>query len=70
MSQQILGKFKEFLIIERKELENIENSAKNKMINNSERILSESYVEAKAILDLINWIKENNLYNKGFEIKS
>lgn len=67
---QLLGAHKEFIVIERKGLEVIEQSAKQKLDNNKDRPLSESSIEARSVLSLIEWIKENNIYNKGFEIKN
>ncbi len=69
MKGEIIGAYKEFIIIERKELEVIENSAKTKLENNKENPLSEASIEAKAVLDMVVWLKENNIYNKGFELK-
>jgi len=66
---QIIGNFKEFVIIERKELEEIEKQALNKLQNNKERPLSESSIEARSVLNVINLIKEKNVYNQDFKIK-
>jgi hypothetical protein len=68
--KQIIGAHKEFIVLERKELEVIEQSAKQKLDNNKDRPLSESSIEARSVLSLIEWIKENNIYNKEFELKS
>ncbi len=67
--KQIIGAYKEFLVIERKALEEIEQNAKQKLDNHKDKPLSESTIEAKAVLDTINWIKENNIYNQDFKIK-
>lgn len=67
--EQILGQYKEFLIIERSELEKIELSAKQKLEDNKERPLSEMSIEARSVLSMIEWIKENNIYGKEFQIK-
>jgi len=67
--EQIIGAYKEFLVIERKALEEIEQSAKHKLDNHKDKPLSESTIEAKAVLDIINWIKEKNIYNQDFKIK-
>lgn len=67
--EQIIGSFKEFIILEREALNQIEYDATQKLKANEDRGLSESYIEAKAVLDVINWIKENNIYNKEFKIK-
>ena len=68
--KQIIGAHKEFIVLERKELEVIEQSAKQKLDNNKDRPLSESSIEARSVLSLIEWLKENNIYNKEFELKS
>ena len=67
--EQIIGGFKEFIVLERKSLDSIEYDATQKLKSNEDRGLSESYIEAKAILDIIQWIKENNIYNKDFKFK-
>ena len=67
--EQIIGSYKEFIIIERNELEKIELLAKDKLENNKERPLSESSVEARSVLGVIEWIKKNNVYNKDFKFK-
>jgi hypothetical protein len=67
--EQIIGSYKEFIVIERKELEKIEEQANHKLNSNTEAPLSESSIEARSVLELINWIKDNNIYNKEFQIK-
>ncbi len=67
--EQIIGGFKEFIVLEREALNELEYSATQKLKSNEDRGLSESYIEAKAVLDVIQWIKENNIYNKDFKIK-
>lgn len=59
----------EFIVIERKALEVIEQSAKQKLENNKERPLSESSIEARSVLSVVEWVKENNIYNKDFKFK-
>ncbi len=70
MSEQIIGGYKEFIVLERTALEEIESQAKTKLENNKERPLSESSIEARSVLSVIAWIKENNIYNHDFKIKS
>lgn len=67
--EQIIGGFKEFIVLERKSLESIEYDATQKLKANEDRGLSESYIEAKSVLEVIQWIKENNIYNKNFKLK-
>ena len=70
MSEQIIGNYKEFLILERAKLEEIEVQAKSKLANNKERPLSEASIEARAVLSVIQWMKDNNIYNQDFKLKS
>jgi hypothetical protein len=67
--EQIIGSYKEFIVIERKELEKIEEQAIKKLEDNELRGLSEAYIEAKAVLDVIKEIKRLNIYNNDFQIK-
>ena len=67
--QTIIGNYKEYLIIERKELDKIQKMAEDKIEKNKERPMSEAVIEAKAILQLINEVKELNIYNNEFQIK-
>lgn len=67
---QLIGGFKEYIVIERKELEKIEQSAIRKLEDNELRGLSEAYIEAKSVLDVIREIKRLNIYNQDFKIKS
>lgn len=69
MSEQIIGGFKEFIVIERESLNELEYSANQKLKANEDRGLSESYIEAKAVLEVVQWIKENNIYNREFKLK-
>jgi len=68
--EQIIGGFKEFIVLEREALNELEYSATQKLKANEDRGLSESYIEAKAVMEVVQWIKENNIYNKDFKIKS
>ena len=70
MSNQIIGKFKEFIVIEREVFESIEKNAQEKLEANKERPLSESSIEARSVLSVINYLKDNNIYNKDFELKN
>lgn len=67
---QLIGSYKEFIVIERSELAKIEKMAKQKLEDNKERPLSEMSIEARSVLSVIEWIKENNIYGKDFEIKN
>jgi hypothetical protein len=67
--EQIIGGFKEFIVLERKSIDLIEYDATQKLRANEDRGVSESYIEAKSVLEVIQWIKENNIYNKNFKFK-
>ena len=67
--EQIIGLFKEFIVLEREALNELEYNATQKLKSNEDRGLSEAYIEAKTVLDVVEWIKENNIYNKDFKIK-
>lgn len=67
--ETIIGSYKEFIVIERSELETIEKAAIKKLEDNELRGLSEAYMEAKAVLDVIKEIKRLNVYNRDFQFK-
>lgn len=67
---QLIGNYKEYIVIERSELERIEKSAIKKLEDNELRGLSEAYIEAKAVLDVVREVKRLNIYNNEFKIKS
>ena len=59
---QLIGGFKEFIVIEREILNQIKMEA--------EEMLNEGKVQrGLGMLDVIETIKENNIYNKEFKIK-
>ena len=63
---QLIGAYKEFIVIERKVLDNL--------IDYAEELKDEPGIHtqglSKGIEYAIRKIKENNIYNKDFEIKS
>jgi hypothetical protein len=67
---QLIGAYKEYIVIERNELDKIEKLAIRKLEDNELKGLSEAYIEAKSVLDLIKEIKRLNIYNNDFEIKN
>ena len=67
--EQIIGGYKEYIIIEREWLDELEWNVDTKLKINSDRPMSESSIEARACKQLIQYIKENNIYNKDFQIK-
>lgn len=59
MSNQIIGNHKEYIVIERKSLEELEKKIKENI----------DFKNLEA-LRIIEWIKENNIYNHDFKIKN
>lgn len=59
---QLIGGFKEFIVIEREVLNEIKREA--------EEMVNEGKVQrGLGMLDVIEAVKENNIYNKEFKIK-
>jgi hypothetical protein len=54
-----------YILIPKELINTIEKSANAKLQNNSNRPLSEASIEARAILQLIHHIKDNNIYEKS-----
>jgi len=52
-----------YILISKELINTIEMSANAKLQNNSSRPLSEASIEARAILQLIHHIKDNNIYD-------
>jgi hypothetical protein len=52
-----------YILISKELINKIEMSANAKLQNNSNRPLSEASIEARAILQLIHYIKDNNIYD-------
>jgi hypothetical protein len=52
-----------YILISKEFINTIEKSANAKLQNNSNRPLSEASIEARAILQLIHHIKDNNIYD-------
>ena len=53
----------DYILISKELINTIEMSANVKLQNNSNRPLSEASIEARAILQLIHHIKDNNIYD-------
>ena len=47
----------------------MESEAFAKLETNKERPLSEASIEARSVISVINYLKDNNIYNKDFKIK-
>lgn len=64
---EIIGGYKEYIIIERKDLHELKDKARE-LFANAENDTA-SWHRADAIMDCVKFIKERNLYNREFEIK-
>lgn len=67
--QTIIGSPKEFIVIERKELEKMRQDAEGQLEAWKEMPMSEAAIEARMCLEMVKWIKEKNIYNNEFKIK-
>ena len=67
--EQIIGDYKQFIVIERELLEDLQKKAEEKIEDGIWEKSNDLYIEGKTTLDLIKIIKENNIYNKDFKIK-
>ncbi len=65
--EQLIGGYKEFVIIERTALDELKQRAIEllKVADND----TSKYYEAMAIMDTIKFIKERNIYNREFQFK-
>lgn len=66
MSEQIIGGFKEYIVIERDSFNELEEYAKQ--LENDKGLHTKGM--GKGILYAIDKIKEMNIYNKDFKIKN
>jgi hypothetical protein len=51
---------KQYILIDREKIVNIEDKALQKLVANKERPLSEASIEARAVLQVVNYLYENN----------
>ena len=51
-----------YILVSKELINTIEKSANAKLENNSNRPLSEASIEARAVLQLIHYIKDNTIY--------
>jgi hypothetical protein len=54
-----------YILISKELINTIEMSANAKLQNNSNRPLSESSIEARSVLSVIRYIRDNNIYEKS-----
>jgi hypothetical protein len=52
-----------YILISKESINTIEMSANAKLQNNSNRPLSEASIEARSVLDVIRYIRDNNIYD-------
>ena len=68
-TNQLIGDFKEFITMERRSLNQLQGLADELMSKGSKIEDAGMYQKGIGINYAIEWIKENNIYNKEFEIK-
>ena len=54
-----------YILISKELINTIEMSANAKLQNNSNRPLSEASIEARSVLSVIRYIRDNNIYEKS-----
>jgi hypothetical protein len=54
-----------YILISKEMINKIEMSANAKLENNSNRPLSEASIEARSVLSVIRYIRDNNIYEKN-----
>ena len=54
-----------YILISKELINTIEMSANAKLENNSNRPLSEASIEARSVLSVIRYIRDNNIYEKN-----
>jgi hypothetical protein len=52
-----------YILLSKELINTVEKQANAKLENNRERPLSEASIEARAVLQLIHYIKDNNIYD-------
>lgn len=64
---EIIGGYKEYIIIERKDLHELKDKAKQ-LFAKADYDIS-NYHKADAIMEVVKFLKEKNIYNRDFKIK-
>jgi len=54
-----------YILLSKELIDTVEKSANAKLENNSNRPLSESSIEARSVLSVIRYIRDNNIYEKN-----
>lgn len=66
--EQIIGSYKEFIVLERKSVEEMLQRAED-ILEQNEDTKSPPNERYLIIKEMCEWIKDNNIYNKEFHIK-
>ena len=53
-----------YILLSKELIDTMEKSANAKLENNSNRPLSEASIEARSVLSVIRYIRDNNIYEK------
>ena len=65
---------KEYILIDSEKVAKIKYEALQKLAANEERPLSEAVIEAKAVIDVVNYLYENNVWvdilNRTYSFKT
>jgi hypothetical protein len=54
-----------YILISKELINTIEMNANAKLQNNSNRPLSEASIEARSVLNVVRYIRDNNIYEKS-----
>ena len=54
----------DYILISKELIDTIEKQANAKLENNSNRPLSEASIEARSVLSVIRYVRDNNVYEK------
>ena len=54
-----------YILLSKESIDTIEKQANAKLENNSNRPLSEASIEARSVLSVIRYIRDNNIYGKN-----
>ena len=54
-----------YILLSKESIDTIEKQANAKLENNSNRPLSEASIEARSVLSVIRYIRDNNIYEKN-----
>jgi len=65
---------KEYILVDSEKVAKIKYEALQKLAANEERPLSEAVIEAKAVIDVVNYLYENNVWvdilNRTYSFKT